>query len=140
MSAPSKAAVEPAASQRSSATILNIIGLAAAAAGMLLQIVAGSGLYPSLAGPIVLIVTALIVAFGPWRWTAYIGLLVPLVLGVGAIAAAAMTGEFTRQLGDIGNPGLVIGSLLHIGGLIGAIVGAIGMLRRRRDPIGNAAA
>jgi hypothetical protein len=65
---------------------------------------------------------------------------VPLVLGVGAIVAAAMTGEFTSQLVAFGNPGIVLGSLMHSAGLIGAVVGAIGMLRRPRHPLGDAAA
>jgi hypothetical protein len=141
MSASSEASVKPIAKwQRSPAMILNVVGLVVTAAGLLLQIAAGSGLYPSLAGPIVLVVTAVIVAFGPWRWTAYIALLVPLVLGVGAIVAAAMTGEFTSQLVAFGNPGIVLGSLMHSAGLIGAVVGAIGMLRRPRHPLGDAAA
>jgi hypothetical protein len=132
MSVSSEAKVVPTAVRhRSRAAILNVAGLVVAAAGMLLQMAAGSELYPSLTGPIVLIVTALLVAFGPWRWTAYVGLLVPLVLAVGAIVAAAMTGEFTRQLTDIGNPGLVVGSLMHLVGLMGAVAGAIGMLRLR---------
>jgi hypothetical protein len=119
------------AASRSPAAILNVVGLLVTAAGMLLQIAAGSTLYPSLAGPIVLVATALIVAFRPGRWTAYFGLIVPLVLGIGAIAAAVMTGEFTGQLTDTGNPGIVVGSLLHVIGLIGAIAGAIEMLRPR---------
>jgi hypothetical protein len=57
--------------------------------------------------------------------------LVPLVLGVGAIVAAAMTGEFTTQLTDLGNAPIVVGSLMHVIGLIGAVAGAIGMLRPR---------
>ena len=68
-------------------------------------------------------------AVGPWRWTSYLGLVVPLVLGVGAIVAAAMTGEFTQQLTDLGNPGLVVGGFMHVFGLIAAVAGAIGMLR-----------
>ena len=73
---------------------LNIAGMVLTAAGMLVQIAAGSDLYPSLAGPIALVVTAMIVAIGPGRWTPYLGLLVPLGLGLGAIIAAVMTGGF----------------------------------------------
>ena len=132
MSASSEATVKATARwQRSPAVVLNVAGLVVTAAGMLVQIAAGSELYPSLTGPIVLIVTSLIVAFGPWRWTPYLGLLVPLVLGIGAIVAAAMTGEFTRQLTDLGNPGVVVGSLMHVIGLFAAVAGAIGMLRPR---------
>ena len=132
MSASSEATVKATARwQRSPTVVLNVAGLVVAAAGMLLQIAAGSELYPSLTGPIVLIVTALIVAVGPWRWTPYLGLLVPLVLGIGAIVAAAMTGEFIAQLTDLGNAPIVVGSLVHVIGLIAAVAGAIGMLRPR---------
>jgi hypothetical protein len=110
---------------------LSVIGLVTTAAGMLLQIAAGSKLYPSFAGPIVLLASAAIVAFGPGRWTPYVALLVPLVLALGAIIAAVMSGEFIVQLTDIGKPGILLGSLLHVIGLIAAVVGGVGMLRRR---------
>ena len=128
-------------SELSIAAKVNVVGLVVTAAGMLLQIVAGSELYPSLAGPIVLLATAIIVAFGPGRWTPYLGLVVPLVLGIGAIAAAVMTGEFIAQLTDIGNAGILLGSLMHVVGLIAAVTGAIRMVRgRSAGPIPDAAA
>ena len=111
---------------------LNVIGLVLTAVGMLLQIAAGSELYPSLTGPIVLLVAAGFVALGPGRWTPYVGLVVPLVLGVGAIVAAVMTSAFIEQLADIGNPAIVVGSLLHVIGLAAAVAGGVGMLRDRR--------
>ena len=52
----------------SNAAKLNVAGLVLTAAGMLVQIAAGSELYPSLAGPIVLLVTAVFVAVWPRRW------------------------------------------------------------------------
>jgi hypothetical protein len=107
---------------------LSVAGLAATAAGMLLQIAAGSELYPSFAGPIVLLVTAVLVAFRPDRWVAYVALIVPLVLGLGAIIAAVMSGEFVAQLTDTGNAGILLGSLMHVVGLIAAVVGAAGMV------------
>jgi hypothetical protein len=115
----------------SNATKLNVAGLVLTAAGMLLQIAAGSELYPSFAGPIVLIATAVIVAIWSGRWTAYVALLVPLVLGLGAIIAALMSGEFIQQLTDVGNAGIFLGSLMHVIGLIAAVAGAIGMLLGR---------
>ena len=128
-------------SELSTARKVNVVGLVVTAAGMLLQIAAGSVLYPSLAGPIVLLVTAIIVAFGPARWTPYLGLVVPLVLGLGAIIAALMTGAFLEQLTDVGNAGILLGSLMHVVGLIAAVAGAIGMVQRRRaGPITDAAA
>jgi hypothetical protein len=61
---------------------------------MLVQIAAGSELYPSFTGPIVLIAAAVFVALGSGRWTPFVGVGVPLVLGIGAIVAAVMTGAF----------------------------------------------
>jgi hypothetical protein len=116
----------------SHAAKLNAIGLVLTSAGMLLQIAAGSKLYPSLAGPIVLIVAAVIVTFGPGRWTPYVGVAVPLVLGLGAIIAAVMTGDFINQLTSFGKPGIFLGSLVHVIGLIAAITGGVGMVLDRR--------
>ena len=114
--------------QLSNATKLNIAGLVLTAAGMLLQIAAGSELYPSFVGPIVLLVTAVIVAFWSSRWTPYVALLIPLVLGLGAIIAAVISGEFIEQLTDVGKAGIFLGSLMHVVGLIAAVAGGIGML------------
>jgi hypothetical protein len=116
----------------SNAAKLNVAGIVLTAVGMLLQIVAGSELYPTFAGPIVLLAVAVIVAFVRRRWTAYVGLLVPLVLGVGAIVAAVMTGGFVEQLIDIGRTGIFLGSIMHVVGLVAAVVGGVGMLRRPR--------
>ena len=111
---------------------LNAAGLLLTAAAMLLQIAAGSTLYPSVTGPIVLVGTALAITFLPTRWTAYVGLAVPLVLGVGAIVAAAMTGEFVGQLTDSRNPGVFVGSVLHVVGLTIAVAGGAGTVQARR--------
>ena len=116
----------------SNAARLSVIGLVLTAAGMLLQIAAGSKLYPSLAGPIVLLVTAGAVALGPWRWTRYVAVVVPLLLGVGAIVAAAMNGQFLAQLTNPGGAGIVLGSLMQVIGLIAAVVGGFGMLLGRQ--------
>jgi CIC family chloride channel protein len=83
-------------------------------------------------GPIVLVAAAVVVAFGPGRWTPYVGLLVPLVLGLGALVAAIMTGEFVGQLTEIGKPGVFVGSLMHVVGLVAAVAGGVGMLPGRR--------
>ena len=114
------------------ASRLNVTGLVLTAGGMLLQIVSGSTLYPSLSGPIVLLAAAVIVAFGPGRWTPYVGLGVPLILGLGAIVAAVMTGEFIDQLTQTGRAGVLIGSLMHVIGLTAAVGGGVAMVRGRR--------
>lgn len=115
----------------SGATKLCVTGLVLASTGMLLQIAAGSTLYPSLAGPIVLLATAAIVAFVPGRWTRYLGLVVPLVLGVGALVAAVMTGDFIDQLTDITRAGIFAGSVVHVVGLVAAVSGGVGMVLGR---------
>ena len=115
----------------SSAAKLNVTGLVLTSAGMLLQIVAGSTLYPSLTGPIVLLVAAVIVVLGPGRWTPYVGLLVPLVLAAGAIIAAVMTGDFIDQLTDVGSVGILVGSLMHVVWLTAAVAAGVGMLLGR---------
>ena len=109
---------------------LNIGGLVLTAAGMLLQIGSGSELYPSFTGPIVLLLSALLVALIRRRWTAYLAFLVPLVLGVGAIVAALISGEFIDQLTNVGNQGIFLGSVLHVIGLIAAVAGGVEMLRQ----------
>jgi hypothetical protein len=114
---------------------VNVIGLVLTAAGMVLQIASGSELYPSFTGPIVLLVAAAFVALGPRGLTPFVALLVPLVLGLGAITAAVMTGEFTNQLADIGNSGVFLGSLMHVVGLAAAVSGGVGMLLDRRSRV-----
>lgn len=116
----------------STAAKLNATGLVLTASGMLVQIAAGSTLYPSVTGPIVLLVTAILVVFAPGGWTRFVGLVVPLVLGAGAIVAAVMTGEFIDQLTDVATPGVLIGSVLHVIGLIAAVAGGVGMVAGRR--------
>ena len=115
---------------------LSVIGLVLTAAGMLLQIAAGSQLYPSLTGPIVLVGAAAFVALGPGRWTPYVAIVVPLVLGLGAIIAAVMTGEFVDQLTNLGSVGIFVGSLMHAVGLPAAVTGGVGMLLDRRGLVG----
>ena len=127
MSSPTRALSTRTITRLSTAARLNIVGLVLTAAAMLLQIAAGSTLYPSITGPVVLVVTALLVALVPGRWTAYAGLVVPLVLAVGAIVAVVMTGGFIDQLVNPGIIGVFVGSVLHVVGLIAAIGGGVGM-------------
>jgi hypothetical protein len=117
--------------QRTNATKLNVAGLVLTAVGMVLQKVAGSDLYPTYTGPVVLVMTAIIVATWQRRWTAYLGLLVPLVLGVGAAVAAVMTGDFIEQLTDLSQVGIFVGSIMHVVGLVAAVAGGVGVFRDR---------
>jgi hypothetical protein len=114
----------------SRAAKLNVAGLVMAAAGMALQILGGSLLYPTFAGPIVLLVAAIVVAFSPGRWKGWIALGVPLVLGLGAIVAALMSNTFMAQLTDVSRPLVLVGSLMHVLGLLIAIFGGAEMIMR----------
>jgi hypothetical protein len=109
-------------------TTLNVLGLVLTAAGMLVQIAAGSDLYPSLTGPILLLATAVLVVFGPGRWTRWIGVGVPLALGIGAAVAATMNGTFVDQLTGVGGYALVLGSWMHVVGLVTAVSGGVGVM------------
>jgi hypothetical protein len=116
---------------RTIANKLSVAGLLVAAAGMVLQISAGSDLYPTYSGPIVLLVTAVIVTLWLRRWIVYLAIIVPLALGLGAIAAAFMTGEFIVQLTDTSRAGIFVGSLMHVTGLVAAVAAGVGMLLGR---------
>jgi hypothetical protein len=53
----------------SAAGELNVTGMVAAAAGIIMQIASGSDLYPMIPpGPIILLAGAALVALGPFRW------------------------------------------------------------------------
>lgn len=120
---------------QSSAAKLNVAGLILAAAGMALERGAGSTLYPTLAGPIVLVAVAVVVALRPGRWTGYLGLVVPLVVAVGLVVSAVLAPTFVGQLTDAANTGTFAGSVAHVVGLVAALAGGIGMvLRPRADP------
>ena len=107
---------------------LNVGGLVLTAIGMALERGAGSTLYPTLTGPIVLVVVAVLVAVRPARWTAYVGLIVPLVLAAGLIVSAALSRTFLDQLTGTGNAGTLVGSILHVVGLVAAVAGGLGMV------------
>ena len=132
MTTPVRGAVDP-GQQVSSAAKASAIGLVLAAAGMALQIAGGSTLYPSVAGPVVLLVVAFIVMIKPGRWTPYLALLVPLVLAVGAIVAALMSGTFIAQLTDTARIGVLVGSLMHVAGLAIAIGAGVRMVIAKRQ-------
>jgi hypothetical protein len=117
----------------SNAAKLNVVGVVLAAIGVALERVAGSTLYPTLALPIVLLVVAVLVAFRPARWTAYVGLIVPLVFAAGLTVSTALGGTFLDQLADTGNAGTLVGSILHVVGLVAAVAGGVGMVRSDRD-------
>ena len=74
----------------SSNSKVTVAALLFAAAGFVIQI--GSGLdVPTVPpGLIILLVAAAVVAFGPWRWTTVVGVIVGLFLLVGFFASGAV--------------------------------------------------
>ena len=121
---------------RSGAARLNVAGLVLTAIGILLERGAGSALYPTLAPPIVLLVGAAAVALRPGRLTSYLGLIIPLALTAGLTISAVLASTFLDQIVGAGNAGILLGSLLHIVGLVAALAGGVGMVLRRGDPAG----
>src|SRR5687768_703793 len=107
---------------------LALAGLVITAIGMLLEIGSGSELYPTLTGPIVLLVTAAVVVLRQARWTGYVGLIVPLVLAIGLVVSMVMSPTFLEQLTDLGNAGIIAGSIAHVVGLVAAVAGGFGMI------------
>jgi hypothetical protein len=114
----------------SNAAKLNVTGLVLTAIGILLERGAGSELYPTLAPPIVLLVGAAVVAFRPGRLTSYLGLIIPLILAAGLAISVLLSRAFLEQLVNLGNAGIVLGSVLHVVGLIAAVAGGVGMVLR----------
>jgi hypothetical protein len=114
--------------QLSTSAKLNVTGLVLTAAGMLLQIFAGSTLYPTISGPAAMLATAALVVLIRARWTSYVALIVPLLLGVGAFITALISGGFISQLTGFGEPAIVVGSVMHVIGIVAAVAGGLGMV------------
>ncbi|MGH2634711.1 MAG: hypothetical protein ACRDHU_00955 [Actinomycetota bacterium] len=115
---------------------LNAVSLASTAAGIVLQIAAGSELYPAIPpGPVILLASAGIVAVGPWRWTPIVGVAVPIVLTVGGIIAALAGNEFLDQLTHPAEAGIFAGTLIQLIGQAAALVTGIVVVSRRRSVV-----
>lgn len=106
--------------------------LVVTARGMVLRIASGSELYPAIPpGPIIL-VGAGVVALGPWQWSPLVGLVVPVILIVGGIIASAAGNQFLDQLTEPAEGGIFAGTVIHVLGLITALVTGIVSVRRYR--------
>jgi hypothetical protein len=118
----------------SNAAKTNAVGLVFAAAGIVVQIAAGSDLYPGVPpGPIILLAGAAVVAFGPRRWAPYVGVFVPVFLLVGATISAFVASEsFVDQLSDVGEAGIFTGTLMQMIGVVVALGAGIAVWRERR--------
>jgi hypothetical protein len=112
-----------------SAARVNVGGLLVAAVGIVIQIAAGVD-YPTIPpGLIILLVTGGLVTFGRWAWTSLIGVLVPLFLFVGGIAAP--TGR--DNLAHPGDFGQFAGTLIQLVAVAVALAAGLLVLRDWRN-------
>jgi hypothetical protein len=98
---------------------LTIIGLLITAAGISTLFLTNSVNVPAIpVGPILLLLTATLVALGPWRWTPIAGIALSLFILVGAFIAP---GLFDR-LSNPAQLGAFAGTAIQMLGIIIAIV------------------
>jgi hypothetical protein len=110
----------------SMAAKLTVAGLVVAAAGILTQYFSGVEGFPTIPpGPIILLVAAAVVAFGPWRWTAVVGVAVSLFVLVGGTIATIVNWGVGAPLSNPAEVGGFAGSLIQFLGLIIALVAGI---------------
>ncbi len=69
---------------------LTVAALLVAAAGFVIQIVSGVDVPTVPPGLVIMLVAAALVAFGPWRWTPVVGVVVGLFLLVGFFASGSV--------------------------------------------------
>jgi hypothetical protein len=106
---------------------LTVAGLAAAAAGIVIQIASGAN-YPTVPpGLIILLAAAALVAVGNrWRWTPLVGVLVALFLLVGGAVAP----QARDQLGDPAQVGIFLGTVIQLLALVIALIAAAAAARQ----------
>ena len=106
----------------SAAGKLNVAGLVAAAAGIVIQIASGAD-YPTVPpGLIILLAAVGLVALGArWRWTTIVGVVVPAFLLVGAVVAS----QARDQLGDPGQVGVFVGTVVQLLAMAVALVAGL---------------
>ena len=112
----------------SPAARLLVVGLVAAA-GMLIQYASGVE-YPTIPpGPIIALVAAAVVAFGPWRRAPVVGLVAAVFISLGGVIATIAGNGFTPQLSDPGAVGGFVGTLVQIAGLVIAVAAGVVAVR-----------
>jgi hypothetical protein len=128
---PSVSDMTPNRPQQSPSALLNVVGLVVAAAGIMVQYVSGVD-YPTVPpGAIILLAAAAVVAFGPWRWSPFVGLGAAVFLSIGGAIATIAGNGFTETLGDPGEVGGFAGALIQIAGL--AIALSAGIVAAKRN-------
>ncbi|MFJ8916022.1 hypothetical protein [Amycolatopsis sp. NPDC102389] len=109
---------------RSTAAVANAFFLFAGVAGLIIQIVSGVPGFPDIPpGPFILGVTGILVLTlaAKYRWILFLGVAAPTFILVGAL----LEGSFWGRLADVGDFGPFAGTVLLIGGVIGAAVSGV---------------
>jgi hypothetical protein len=111
----------------SPAASLTVASLVVAAAGIVIQIASGAE-YPTIPpGLIILLAAAGLVALATrWRWTTIVGVIVSLFLLVGGVLAP----QAREQLGDPGQVGVFIGTVIQLLALVVALVAGVAATRQ----------
>jgi hypothetical protein len=99
---------------------LTVAALLAAALGFAIQIASGVEVPTVPPGLVMLLASAVLVAFLPWRWAPVVGALVGLFLFVGFFASGAVA-----VLLDPSRPGVFIGAWVQFLALIVAVVAGV---------------
>jgi hypothetical protein len=126
---------------RTPAALLNVTGLVVAAAGIMIQYAAGVDFPTIPPGPIILLVAAAVVAFGPWHWSPIVGLVAAAFVSVGGAIATIAGNGFNDTLGDPRELAALVGAAVQIAGLAIALPAGIVNVRdngrgdRRREPV-----
>ena len=105
---------------------LTVVGLVVAAAGILTQYFSGVEGFPTIPpGPIILLVAAAVVAFGPWRWAAAVGVAASLFVLVGGTIATIVNWGSRAPLSNPAEVGGFVGSVIQFLGVIIALMAGI---------------
>jgi hypothetical protein len=116
----------------SATTAVNVVGIVVAAAGILMQYFAGAEGFPTIPpGPIILLIAAGVVAFGPWRWTAVVGILAPLFVLIGGTISTTVNWGTGAPLSDPAEVGSFVGALIQFVALLIAVVTGVAAAKQR---------
>ena len=114
---------------------VTVVALLLAAAGFVIQIVSGVDVPTVPPGLIILLVAAALVAFGPWRWTPVVGIVVGLFFLVGFFASGSVD-----SLLEPSQLGVFVGAWVQFLAVIVAVVAGtaatIQNFRAQREEVG----
>ncbi len=99
---------------------VTVAALLVAAAGFVIQIVSGVDVPTVPPGLVIMLVAAALVAFGPWRWTPVVGVIVGLFLLVGFFASGSVGSLLAPD-----QSGVFVGAWVQFLAVIVAVVAGI---------------